>query len=389
MIFKDIIKAGFIFLAVLGGAISLQSCNDDDDVDAAPMITNVRLLDPVSADSAITGALPGTLVVIQGQNLGSVLKVYFNDFEAAFNSALGSSNNIVLTIPAAAPTKAEDANVPNKVRVVTTGGEATYDFSLTSPEPRVDGVYSEFVRPGGTIVINGNYFYNIKSVKLGTASLEILNKSLTELSVKMPATGTMDYLTVEGEFGTAKTKFRLNDTTYHMINFDVPATSWGDAVCYGGAKILPATDPGAISGKYSTIKETNLPSTGYNDKWVLATCYFDFKLEAGAAADRQFKFEQNVVEAWKTGQYDFTITADGKEYTYAYKPWNSTLYQATGFQTKGWNTAVIELAEFKSSDGKTIAEVSKITDLKISFNTSDAVIASFNTSVDNFRIVKK
>jgi hypothetical protein len=174
-----------------------------------------------------------------------------------------------------------------------------------------------------------------------------------------------------------------------MINFDVPATSWGSEVCFGAAPILPATDPGAISGKYSRIKQTDLPSTGYDDKWVLSTCYFDFKLEAGAAADRQFKFEHNVVEAWKSGQYDFTITADGKEFTYAYKPWNSTQYQSTGFQTNGWKTAVIELSEFKSSDGGTIADVSKITDLKISFNTSDAVIASFNTSVDNFRIVKK
>jgi len=389
MIFNKIVKTGFMVLTLLSGMLSVQSCKDDDDVDAAPLITNVRLLDPVAADSTIKGALPGTLVVIQGQNLGSVLKVYFNDFEASFNSALGSSSNIILSIPAAAPTLAEDANVPNTVRVVTRGGEATYDFSLTSPEPRVDGVYSEFVKPGGTVIINGNYFYNIKSVKLGTASLEILNRSQTELRVKMPATGTMDYLTVEGDFGTAKTNFRLNDTTFHMINFDVPATTWGDAVCYGTAAILPATDPGAISGKYSIIKESNLPSTGYNDKWVLATCYFDFKLEAGAATERLFKFEHNVVEAWKSGQYDFTISADGKDYTFAYKPWNSTVYQATGFKTNGWNTAVIDLGEFKTGDGSSIADVSKITDLKVSFNTSDAAIASFNTSVDNFRIVKK
>ena len=389
MIFKNIVKAGFVLLAALSGIVSLQSCNDDDDVDAAPMITNVRLLDPVAADSTISGAIPGTLVVIQGQNLGSVLKVYFNDFEATFNSALGSNTNIVVNIPPTAPTQAVKADVTNKVRVVTKGGEAIYDFSLTSPEPRIDGLYSEFVKPGGTIVINGNYFYSIKSVKLGTTNLEILNRSETELSVKMPAAATMDYITVEGDFGTAKTNFRLNDTTFHMINFDVPATSWGDAVCFGAAPILPATDPDAISGKYSRIKQINLPSTGYEDKWVLSTCTFDFKLEAGSALDRQFKFEHNVVEAWKSGQYDFTITADGKEYTYAYKPWNSTLYQSTGFQTKGWNTAVIELGEFKSSDGSSIADVSKITDLKISFNTADAVIASFNTSVDNFRIVKK
>jgi hypothetical protein len=389
MNFKNIVKAGLMCLAALSAVVSIQGCNDDDEIGGAPMISNVRLLDPVSADSSLSGALPGTLIVIQGQNLGSVLKVYFNDFEATFNSALGSSSNIIVSIPAGAPTQAVKPDVPNKIKVVTTGGEAMYDFSLTSPVPRIDGLYSEFVKPGGTIIVNGNYFYNIKSVKLGTANLEILNRSETELRVKMPAAATMDYITVEGDFGTAKTNFRLNDTTFHMINFDVPATSWGNEVCFGAAPILPATDPGAISGKYSRIKQTNLPSTGYEDKWVLSTCYFEFKLQPGAAENKLFKFEHNVVEAWKSGQYDFTITADKVEYTYAYKPWNSTLYQGTGFQTAGWKTAVIDLAEFKSGDGKTIADASKITDLKISLNTSDAEIASFDTSVDNFRIVNK
>jgi hypothetical protein len=39
--------------------------------------------------------------------------------------------------------------------------------------------------------------------------------------------------------------------------------------------------------------------------------------------------------------------------------------------------------------GSTIPDVSKITDLKVSFGTPDVAIASFNGSVDSFRIVKK
>ncbi|HEV7380130.1 MAG TPA: glycan-binding surface protein [Dyadobacter sp.] len=389
MNFKYIAKAGLGFMLTVGMLLTFQSC-ENNDMDGAPSITNVRLLDPEKADSSLAAAEPGSLVVIQGENLGSVLKVYFNDFEATFNSALGSNSNIVIAIPAEAPTKAVDAGVSSKIRVQTKGGEATYDFVLTAPKPVISGLYSEFVKPGGTVVINGDYFYNVKSVKVGATTLQVLTSSVKQITARMPATAIIDVLTVEGEFGTVATSYKLNDqVTGNMINFDVAATSWGDAVCYGGAPKIAATDAGAISGKFSRIKETNLPKTGYNDGWIFATCTFDFKLAAGAAADRQFKFEHNIAEPWKAGKYDITITAGGTEFVYAYQPWNTTQYAATGFQTNGWSTAVIELSEFKSSTGSTIADVSKITDLKVLFNTPDVTIASFNGSVDNFRIVKK
>lgn len=388
MNFRILYKAGLGLIIALGALLTFQSC-DNKDVDGAPIISNVRLLDPTKADSSLNGALPGSKIVIQGQNLGSVLKVYFNDFDATFNSALGSDKNIIITIPATAPTKAVNPAVTNKIRVVTNGGEATYDFSLTSPKPLLNGLYSEFVKSGGTVIINGDYFYNIKNVKLGTTNLEILSSTAKEIRVKMPVVGAIDYLTVEGEFGTVKTNFKLNDSTIHMMNFDIPVTTWGATVCYGSAAIIPATDPGAISGKYSRIKQTNLPKTGYDDSWVLSSCYFDFKLPAGNAESRQFKFEHNIAEAWKAGKYDISMKVGDTEYFYAFQPWNSTQYQSTGYMTNGWKTAVIELTEFKSSSGGTIADVSKITDLKVSFNTPDQTIASFNGSVDNFRIVVK
>lgn len=371
-----------------GMLLGFQSCKDDD-LDGAPSITNVRLLDPTKADSSLSAAEPGSLIVIQGERLGSVQKVYFNDFEASFNAALGSNSNIVVTIPVNAPTKAVDAGVTNKIKVLTKGGEATYDFVLTAPTPVISGLYSEFVKANGTVIINGDYFYNIKSVKLGTTALQVVSTTTKQITAKLPATVPVEVITVEGEFGMAKSTAKLNDPSGNMINFDIPATSWGSDVCWGGAPIVAATDAGAISGKYSRIKGTNLPKAGYADNWVFSTCTFDFKLPAGPAADRQFKFEHNIAEPWKTGRYEITIGAAGSEYVYTFQPWNSTEYASTGYQTNGWRTATIELTEFKNASGNTIADVSKITDLKVSFGTPDAILASFNGSVDNFRIVKK
>jgi len=388
MNFKYVYKTALVLCLAAGMLLTFQSCNDDD-VNGAPAITNVRLLDPTKADSSLNAAEPGSLLVIQGQNLGSVMKVYFNDFEATFNAALGSNSNVIVTIPANAPTKAVDADVSNKIRVQTKGGEATYDFVLSAPMPVISGLYSEFVKANGTLVINGDYFYNIKSVKVGATSLQVLSTTVKQITAKMPAVAVSDIVTVEGEFGIVKTNFKVNGSEGNMINFDVPATSWGSEVCFGGAPIVPATDPDAISGKYSRIKQTKLPATGYADAWVFSTCSFDFKLVAGPAAERQFKFEHNIAEPWKAGKYDITITAGGTEFVYAFQPWNSTEFAATGYQTTGWRTAVIELSEFKNATGGSIADVSKVSDLKVSFSTPDVEIASFNGSVDNFRIVKK
>ena len=388
MNFKYVYKTALVLCLAAGMLLTFQSCNDDD-VNGAPAITNVRLLDPTKADSSLNAAEPGSLLVIQGQNLGSVMKVYFNDFEATFNAALGSNSNVIVTIPANAPTKAVDADVSNKIRVQTKGGEATYDFVLSAPMPVISGLYSEFVKANGTLVINGDYFYNIKSVKVGATSLQVLSTTVKQITAKMPAVAVSDIVTVEGEFGIVKTNFKVNGGEGNMINFDVPATSWGSEVCFGGAPIVPATDPDAISGKYSRIKQTKLPATGYADAWVFSTCSFDFKLVAGPAAERQFKFEHNIAEPWKAGKYDITITAGGTEFVYAFQPWNSTEFTATGYQTTGWRTAVIELSEFKNATGGSIADVSKVSDLKVSFSTPDVEIASFNGSVDNFRIVKK
>lgn len=379
-------KLRLLAFFVLSCVPFLLSC-EDQDIEGVPSISNVRLLDPALGGSALTEAMPGAKIVIQGQNLGSVLKVYFNDFEASFNSALGSGSNLIVTIPANAPTKAVDPTVSNQIKVVTTGGQVTYNFQLLSPVPRIDGLYSEFVKPNGELIIQGDYFYNIKSVRLGDITLEVTSHSVKQIKAKVPATVPVDFVIVEGEFGSDTTYFKVNDTAHLMIDLDVPATSWGDLVCWGGAAVIPGTDPDAISGAFSRIKQTNLPKAGYDDSWVLSTCYFEFNLPAGRAEDRQFKFEHLVLETWKAGAYDFVIGADGKEYTYTFKPWNNTTYLSTGYKTEGWKTAVIELAEFKNSAGGTIVDVSKITDLKIAFGTPDETIAAFNTAVDNFRIV--
>ncbi|MFC0183481.1 hypothetical protein ACFFJX_13310 [Pseudarcicella hirudinis] len=64
-------------------SVLTMSCKENSiDAGGPPIIKQVRLVDPAKKDSTFAKALPGTLIVIQGENLHRVLKAYFNDFPA-------------------------------------------------------------------------------------------------------------------------------------------------------------------------------------------------------------------------------------------------------------------------------------------------------------------
>src|SRR4051794_39593896 len=122
-------KQILLLLIILAG-LAQFACRKDNGDSGTPAITNIRLVDPTHSDSSLTGALPGTLIVIQGHNLGGLQSVFFNDTAAYFNPVYTTSTNIIVSIPATAPTKAADPNVQNIIKVVTDHGTVTYSFNL-------------------------------------------------------------------------------------------------------------------------------------------------------------------------------------------------------------------------------------------------------------------
>ncbi len=365
--------------------LALAGCKEDDEMGGTPVITNVRV---VAKDSSITAGELGLTIAIQGQNLGGVRKVLFNDLEAPLNPVYVTNSNIIVTIPDKAPSE-----LSNTITLVTGSGlSTTKEFTVVLPEPQITGVYNEFVLPGKETSVLGNYFYFVQKVMLGDKELEILETTPTAIRVKLHEGEITDYLTVVTESGTATSTFRLRETEGNMVNFDIPATDWGSEVCWGSSeKVDPSenTELEAISGKYVRIKQTDLAQSSWQDDWVFSTCTFDFKLAPGSHTEKMFKFEHNVVESWKAGFYEFAIkTEDGKTFTYNFKPWDSNQYRTSGYKTTGWKTAYIPLSDFKAGNTQ-IADVSKIRDITVAFKTPDAAISSFYVAIDNIRIVNK
>src|SRR5262245_10045689 len=114
------------------------SCKKNDS--GPPVINGVRSADPATKDSLFTKAVPGTLIVIQGNNFDGLQAVIFNDTSAYFNPAYATNSNIIITIPATAQTAAANPKVPNTIKVVTNHGTATYTFTLYLPPPTINSL---------------------------------------------------------------------------------------------------------------------------------------------------------------------------------------------------------------------------------------------------------
>ena len=94
------------------------ACKKDSSGNSGqPVISGVRSIDTTKRDSLFSEAMPGDLIVIQGNNFSGLQAVYFNDTSAYFNPAYATSTNIIVNIPSTAQTIATNPDVPNVVRV--------------------------------------------------------------------------------------------------------------------------------------------------------------------------------------------------------------------------------------------------------------------------------
>jgi hypothetical protein len=372
-------------------SIGLVSCQDDEE--GIPVITNIRV---VAKDSAIGGGEFGLPIAIQGTNLGSVVEVWFNDVKADLNPVYVTNSNILLYIADGGPTE-----VTNTITLVTASGKrVSGEFATILPLPYIAQLYNEFAKPGTENFVLGAYFFDIDKVLIGDTEVEILSKTENIIHFVMPETVGQDRVTVMGAGGTSVSSFRLNETVGNMINFDIPATGWGSDVCWGDAeRINPDASPiEPVAGRYTRIKQTDLPATGYQGDWVVSTCWFDFGLEAAPATEKIFRFEAYIGEPWKAGFYNFNINTEGEgTFRYEWKPWDVDGLRESGIKTNGWMTFAIPASSFRKFENDayvnpavTISDISKIRDLQIMFSNGAANATKIPThyvALDNFRMV--
>lgn len=199
-------KRILLLLIILAG-LAQFACKKDNGDSGTPTITNIRVVDSTKRDSALTAALPGTLIVIQGHNLGGLQAVYFNDTAASFNPAYTTSSNIIVAIPSTAQTKAANPDVPNIIKVVTDHGTATYTFQLYLEPPVINSIALD--NSGTMVTINGTNFQGIQKITFpvtgtDTALSYSVNKEFTQIIAAIPpGTPATDSIRVYCTYGVA------------------------------------------------------------------------------------------------------------------------------------------------------------------------------------------
>jgi IPT/TIG domain len=186
-----------LVLSLLIGAGLFSACKKEES-GVPPTIERVRI---VPKDSTTTSYFPNNYVAIVGTNLASAQQVYFNGLNSYFNPTLVTETSIIVKIPEDAPWN----NALNQLKVVTKFGEATTNFNIIQPAPSITDFNPKAASPGDIITITGAIFDNVSEVRFDNVVAEIVEKSSSEIKVKVPAGVTQAFIFVTTPGGTVRT----------------------------------------------------------------------------------------------------------------------------------------------------------------------------------------
>jgi Surface glycan-binding protein B xyloglucan binding domain/IPT/TIG domain len=235
-----------IFLLVIIAGIFPVACKKNNG--GPPVITDVRAVDSTKRDSTFSSALPGTLIVIQGNNMQGLQAVYFNDTAATFNPVMATGTNIIVTIPATAQTAAT-AKVPSQIRIVTNHGTATYSFTLYIPPPTISAL--SFDNTGTILTITGTNLLGASKITFpgNLVSPSFTINSATQITATIPPGNTpQDSVRVYCTFGTASFSYPPPMTISSVSNENGTA---GTTILVNGSNFVGVTSvvfPGGIPG---------------------------------------------------------------------------------------------------------------------------------------------
>lgn len=207
-------------------ALSLVACEDEPDkyevAGGSPELLCVTTAS--NKDSLITSAFTATRVVLMGNNLRSIVKLYFNDREAVLNTSFMTDHTVFVNVPRALPD-----NPTDKIYMINSAGDTTtYDFRVDISAPTLSSMDCEYVAPGEVATINGDYLLTYDEAPMvitmpdGTEIKDFESISQYKVSFKIPEGCTeAGPITVTTKYGATKSKlFNFNDDRGLMADFD-------------------------------------------------------------------------------------------------------------------------------------------------------------------------
>ncbi len=216
-----------VIAAVAVISFTVTSCKDEPDkykiADGVPTVYYVRSPYASQRDSLMSGAYMGNTICIVGDNLRSIVELYFNDQPAVLNTSFITDNTLLCDVPKELPN-----NPTDKIYMKTQSGEiVSYDFQVLIPSATANSMSNEWAKVGEQVTIYGDYFLSYDSEPLtitmpgGVAVTEITNIQKTSVTFVVPAGATESgQIEVKTKYGTSKSSFYYRDYRGMILDWD-------------------------------------------------------------------------------------------------------------------------------------------------------------------------
>ena len=385
----------------------LTSCNNDDDSNGAPVITEVRNYAAAPNDTLVNKLVPGQWIVLKGSNLKNAVKIAFNGVSVDFNGGLFSDTYAVVQVPSVIPFPSVPENQLNTIEVVNESGSATFDIDIVAGPPALIGISNEIPVEGEVVTVFGSNLFLIDEFSFGGVAVTdyTVKNDGTSISFIVPSITTSGPLKITTASGEILTTFNVNDLTTGMIcNFDtIGSMAWGTSTSNndpdfpGNHGWYPILNSGVLTAGNSSWWEGG---RGINieqaQQWIQTA-------DLGLGVDQfALKFEINIPGTWNGGSI-FIVKDYNWTYLARYEPWKISSTQTANVTTDGkWVTVTIPLTEFRTKkDGKdgTGDQAASLTQLVGNsgkgginfFIINDASVPTatgFRGAIDNIRVFK-
>ena len=357
-------------------------------------------------------AAPGDSVYLFGANLIFVQQFTYGGTPITkFNTTL-HGDSLGFLMP---------ATTSNKLITVTTKSGTVID--TINAKPIIYGI--SYVNPklGDSVYVYGAYLKTIQSISFGGATITNFTEGPRGAYVKFSAPDENSYssgpVTIVTSYGTVSIVNKVNTQNNDKVGL-LGDFEWGDNFGFGWGQFEHLTGEwdypqfnGSMGKDHSQFMVIDCPkdnpvlaggasvyiplgNSNTGNHWVPVANVTD------PPSSWALQFDISVAQPWKGGTLYIRTEFAGDTYVARYEPWkipNSNVTKA--FITKGWQTVIIPLTNFRSKvdelgDGVSITQISQLLgptgansyNMTLKNFGSSSIATGFYAAIDNIRCVK-
>lgn len=251
----QITKLGLWALFALALAVAAVSCEDEPYkykvADGKPVIYMIRPAGNAQ-DTLITSSYMEQSLCIVGDNLRSVVEMYFNDVPAVLNNSYMTDHTILVDVPGTIP-----GEVSNTIYFINSQKDTVkYDFQVLVPGPSLLSMSNEYQLAGEEAVLVGDYFIDDPNVPLtvtfsGNKEAEIKSFTKNSITVVVPDGAEEGPVTISTVYGTVSSVFHYMDNRGILFDFDTDPRRKAHGWHNDHMDLI--TDETSLSGNYLRI----------------------------------------------------------------------------------------------------------------------------------------